>query len=180
MGDVRKVIDQEVADFIQQQHVFFVATAPLSGEGHVNLSPKGLDSFVILDGRTVAYLDLVGSGVETIAHLRENGRIVILFCAFEGPAQIYRLHGRGDVLEPGDAEFEKLSARFPARPGVRSVIRVTCDRISESCGYGVPLYAFQGERTQLIEWAEKMGSAGLHAWRREHNRESLDGLPGLA
>src|SRR4029077_20801999 len=130
--------------FIRAQHVFFVATAPLSASGHVNLSPKGLDQFTILDPRTVASLDLTGSGVETIAHLRENSRITICFCAFEGPPKILRLYGRGDVIFPADAEFGALVAPFPAYVGTRSVVRVAVDRIADSCGYGVPEYRFVG------------------------------------
>jgi len=175
-------LEPPIAEFIGRQRVFFVATAPAGAEGLVNLSPKGLDGFRILDERTVAYLDLVGSGVETIAHLRENGRIVLCFCAFEGPPKIVRLHGRGDWLEPGDEGFAALRARFaevPLEAAVRAVIRVRVERVADSCGYGVPLYAYQGERRQLYEWAERKGVAKLADYRREHNARSLDGLPGL-
>jgi hypothetical protein len=161
--------------------MFFVATAPLAADGHVNLSPKGLDTFVVLGEREVAYLDLTGSGIETLAHLRENGRIVLLFCAFEGPPKIVRLHGRGEAMEPGHPEFEALVARFPAHLGVRSVIRVRLDRISDSCGYGVPLYEFRGQRGQLPAWVErKEAQDGVGAYRRANNAESIDGLPGLS
>jgi hypothetical protein len=130
----------------------------------------------------VAYLDFVGSGVETIAHLRENGRIVLCFCAFEGPPKILRLHGRGDWIEPGEAGFAELRARFPEVPieaAVRAVIRVRVERVADSCGYAVPLYAYQGERRQLHEWAERKGPGKLADYRCEHNARSLDGLPGL-
>jgi hypothetical protein len=179
MGRVFEEIDDELRAFIERQHVFFVATAPRSDAGHVNLSPKGLASLAILEPRTVAYLDLVGSGAETIAHLRENGRIALMFCAFEGPPRILRLHGRGEALEPGDADFESLESRFAARRGTRAVIRVQVSRISDSCGYGVPLYRFEGERPQLDLWAERKGPQGLRDYQRRLNRESLDGLPAL-
>jgi hypothetical protein len=180
MGEHAAGIDAEVSEFLGRQRVFFVATAPLSAGGRVNLSPKGLDSFRVLDPSTVAYLDLTGSGVETVAHLRENGRIVLMFCAFEGPARILRLHGRGEALEPGDAGFDALRARFPDLPGVRSVVRVAVDRVATSCGFGVPRMAYEGERTRIGEWCAKKGPEGLRAYRREKNRASLDGLPGLA
>ncbi len=172
-------IDERNAAFIRAQRIFFVATAPRGGEGHVNLSPKGLDSFAILGPRTVAYLDFVGSGIETAAHLRENGRIVFMFCAFEGPPRILRLHGRGDVVEPGDAEWDSLALRFPRQEGVRAIVRAHLTRIADSCGYGVPLYRYEGERSQLAEWASRKGPDGLVRYQAEHNRKSLDGLPGL-
>lgn len=172
-------ITDEIEQFILQQHVFFVATAPLGSEGHVNLSPKGLDSLRVLDRQTVAYLDLTGSGVETIAHVRENGRITLMFCAFEGDPKIVRLYGRGEVLEPGDPEFSSLRERFPQLPGARAIIRVRIERVSQSCGYGVPLYRFVGERRELIDWAERKGSDGLRDYQCRHNRRSIDGLPGL-
>jgi hypothetical protein len=179
MGQVYEAIDERTADFIRAQHLFFVATAPLAADGHVNLSPKGLDTFAILGPREVAYLDFTGSGVETIAHLRENGRIAILFCAFEGPPKIVRLHGRGEVIEPADPGFAAWMGRFPAYEHVRSVIRVAVERISDSCGYAVPRYDYVGERTQLLEWAERKGADGIRAYQAERNAKSLDGLPGL-
>ena len=179
MAETFPQIDDRMAEFIGRQAMFFVATAPLSGEGHVNLSPKGLDSFAVLDERTVAYLDLTGSGIETAAHVGENGRIVIMFCAFEGPPKIVRLHGRAEIIEPGDAEFETLLASFPPYEGVRSIVRVALERISDSCGYGVPLYEHKGQRTQLTRWAGSKADEGLAAYRAEHNRRSIDGLPGL-
>jgi hypothetical protein len=179
MGKVYEAIDERLAEWIGSQHLFFVATASLSREGSVNLSPKGLDSFVILDPHSVAYLDLVGSGAETVAHLRENGRITILFCSFEGSPRLLRLYGRGEVLEPGDEGFEPLLARFPQHPGIRSMIRVSVTRIADSCGFGVPLYRFEGERTQLIAWAERKGEKGLREYQLENNRVSVDGLPAL-
>jgi hypothetical protein len=179
MGKTYPSIEPQIAEFIARQPVFFVATAPLSGEGLVNLSPKGLDSFAILDPHTVAYLDLTGSGIETIAHLRENGRIVFMFCAFEGPPKIIRLHGRGDVLEPGDGEFAQLRPRFPAYESQRSIVRVRVERVADSCGYGVPRLRYEGERSQLLDWAERKGPEATARYRAEHNATSLDGLPAL-
>ncbi|TWT88267.1 Pyridoxamine 5'-phosphate oxidase [Pseudobythopirellula maris] len=172
-------IDSAIKEFILRQKMFFVATAPLAAEGRVNLSPKGLDSLRVLGPRTVAYADLVGSGVETIAHLKENGRIVLMFCAFDGAPKIVRLHGRGESVEPGHADFEPLRREMPDLPGLRSIIRVECDRISDSCGFGVPLYEFIGDRSQLTAYAEKKGPEGLRQYQLDHNAESLDGLPGV-
>jgi hypothetical protein len=179
MAKVYPEIEARLAKFIENQHLFFVATAPLDGRGLINLSPKGLDTFCILDPHSVAYLDLVGSGVETVAHLRENGRIVLMFCAFEGPPNIVRLYGRGESVQPGDDDWDDLIANFPVRRSARSVVRIAVDRISDSCGFGVPLYAFQGERDALDQWAEKRGDEGLRSYRNENNQESIDGLPGL-
>jgi hypothetical protein len=158
--------------------MFFVASAPLDPAGHVNLSPKGLDTFRILDPGTVAYLDLTGSGIETVAHLKENGRIVIMFCAFQGPPNILRLHGRGRVVE-ADAEFDALRALFPEFEGVRSVIVVEITRVSDSCGFAVPLLRYEGEREQLQAWAKKKGAEGLKDYRAAKNSQSIDGLRGL-
>ena len=179
MGRTFAEIDERNAAFIRAQHVFFVATAPRADDGHLNLSPKGQDSFAILDPGTVAYLDLTGSGIETVAHLRENGRIVFMFCAFEGPPRILRLHGRGEVVEPGDPEWGELLERFPRQEGVRAIVRARVTRVADSCGYGVPLYRYQGERSQLREWTLRKGGDGLERYQAEHNRASLDGLPGL-
>ncbi len=179
MARVFEQIDDSLAAFIGAQRMFFVATAPLDATGLVNLSPKGLDTLRILDPHTVAYLDLTGSGVETIAHLRENGRIAILFCSFEGSPEILRLHGQGAVLEPSDPEFAALRPRFPEVEGNRSIIRIAVKRIATSCGYAVPLYQFEGQRSQLLDWARNRGTEGLERYRREHNSESLDGLPAL-
>jgi hypothetical protein len=179
MGKLYDGINDGLARFIGAQHLFFVATAPLHSAGHLNLSPKGLDSFRVIDPKTVAYLDLTGSGIETVAHLRDSGRIVIMFCALEGAPKILRLYGRGEAVEPGDPRFEDLLKLFPRLPGVRSVVVVSLDRISDSCGYGVPLYRYAGERTQLVEWARRKGIPGLTHYRDENNRASIDGLPGL-
>ena len=179
MAKQYETIEPALADFLRRQHLFFVATAPLGAEGHVNLSPKGHDTFAILDERTVAYLDLTGSGVETISHLRENGRIAILFCAFEGPPKIVRLHGRGEVVEKGEAEFEALSSHFRPFDGARAIIRVHVTRVADSCGYSVPLYDYVGERDQLLAWTERKGPEGLETYREKNNAASIDGLAGL-
>ena len=179
MSKIYDGIDDALARFIAAQHVFFVATAPLDRAGHLNLSPKGLDSFRIIDPKTVAYLDLTGSGIETLSHLRENGRIVILFCALEGPPKILRLYGCGDPVQPGDPRFETLRPLFPDLAGVRSVIVVELERVADSCGYGVPLYSYEGERTQLLKWAKRQGPKGLARYQAENNRVSIDGMSGL-
>jgi len=179
MGKTFDRIDDGIAEFICAQHVFFVATAPLSAHGHVNLSPKGLDSFRILDPFTVAYLDLTGSGIETLAHVKENGRLTIMFCAFSGPPQIVRIQGRAETIERDDAEFTALSQRFPEHPGARAVIRLAVTRVATSCGYSVPRYDYVGDRDVLTRWAENKGDDGLVAYRREKNHASIDGLPGL-
>jgi hypothetical protein len=180
MAKIYDAIDDNLRTFIEEQKMFFVATAPLAPNGHINLSPKGLaGTFAVIDDRTIAYLDLTGSGVETIAHLRENGRICVMFCAFDGRPRIVRVHGTGDVVEPKDAEFERLSAHFDAYPGVRSIIRVRASRISDSCGYGVPLYQHTGGRDQLQRWADHKGADGIAEYQRDNNAESLDGLLSL-
>jgi hypothetical protein len=177
MGKLQ-AIDAGLRAFIEAQHVFFVASAPSSG-GHVNLSPKGLDTLRIIDEHTLAYLDYVGSGAETIAHVRDDGRIVLMLCAFEGPPKIVRLHGRGEVIEPEDDEYAALRSLFATTRMARSIIRVHVDRVSDSCGFGVPLYTYQGDRTQLHDWADRKGEAGLIEYQKKNNSQSIDGLPGL-
>jgi hypothetical protein len=174
------MIDDDTRRFIEAQHVFFVASAPLDAAGHVNLSPKGLDTFRILTPTTVAYLDFNGSGVETIAHLKENGRIVLMFCAFQGPPDIFRLYGHGRVVEPHEAEFAALAGSFPNHENARSIIVVEVTRVTDSCGYGVPLFKYEGEREQLQAWARNRGPQRLKAYREEKNRRSIDGLPGIS
>jgi Pyridoxamine 5'-phosphate oxidase len=180
MGKKHPAIEGPIREFIERQKMFFVATSPLDAEGHLNLSPKGLDTFRILGPQTVAYLDLTGSGIETAAHVRENGRIVLMFCAFEGPPKILRLRGRGRAVEPRDGEFAGLRAHFPEFGGVRAIVVVELTEISDSCGYGVPLYRYEGERDQYGAWAGKLGEQGIEIYQREHNARSLDGLPGLS
>jgi len=180
MGSTYSEIDQRMRAFVEAQPVFFVATAPLAADGHVNCSPKGNDgTFVVLDPGRVGYLDLTGSGVETIAHLRENGRVVVMFCSFSGPPRIVRFHGTGEVVALGDPRFEELVGRFHATEGARAVIVVSVERVSDSCGYGVPLMAFEGHRHNMAHWVEKKGGgAALIDYRRENNAVSIDGLPG--
>jgi hypothetical protein len=178
MGRVLDEITPPVRAFIAAQHVFFVATAPTTG-GHLNCSPKGLDTFAVVSPREVAYLDLTGSGAETIAHLRQNGRITLMFCAFEGQPNIVRIYGRGEVLPTGSPDAEPFLARWRAFPGARSVIRVAVSRVSTSCGYAVPHLRYEGERSQLIEWADRKGPEGVEAYWGEKNVASIDGLPAL-
>jgi hypothetical protein len=179
MGQIYARLDDSLRDFVERQHVFFVATAPSGSDGHVNCSPKGLGTLRVLGPTTVAYLDYVGSGAETIAHLRENGRIVLMFCAFEGPPKIVRLHGRGEVVEPEDPVFAALIGRFHPGFGVRSIIHVEVERIADSCGYGVPRLRYEGDRTQLPAWADRKGETGLLDYQRTKNAASIDGLPAL-
>lgn len=179
MGKLFSEIDERNAAFIRKQHLFFVASAPAGEDGFVNCSPKGLESFAILDPLTVAYLDLTGSGVETIAHARENRRLTIMFCAFEGPPRILRLYGEADVVEPVDAEWESLAAHFPHYKGARAIVRARLTRIADSCGYGVPRYRYEGEREQMTAWAERKSPEEIEQYKADNNRESLDGLPGL-
>ncbi len=179
MGKTYEVIDERLAEFIERQHMFFVGTAPSGGDGHVNISPKGYDTFALLGPSTVAYLDLTGSGIETVSHLRDNGRIVIMFCAFEGPPKIVRLHGRGQVLELGEPEFDELVDRFPSHVGARGIVRVEVTRVSDSCGYSVPLLRYEADRDVLEKWTRKRGEDGVRSYRAEANRHSIDGLPGL-
>jgi hypothetical protein len=178
MGKVIAELDDDVRAFIARQHVFFVATAPSAG-GHVNVSPKGLDTFRVLGPTTVAYLDLTGSGVETVAHLRENGRLTVMFCAFDGRPRILRLYGRGRAVEPGDADWPAVSAGFPVFAGARAVVVLDVDRIADSCGYAVPRYEYVDDRQQLVDWAETKGPDKVREYRRQKNRVSIDGLPGL-
>jgi hypothetical protein len=188
MGKVYDGIDPHWREWIGRQSLFFVGSAPLDGDGHVNVSPKGpIGSLRVLDEHTVAYLDVVGSGAETIAHIRENGRIVVMLCAFEGPPRILRLHGRGEVVTPEDPRFGELVEDFDYQPEAeesrRAIVLVHVTRISDSCGYGVPLLDYAGERPHHDKWAAKKlrtkGPDALREYEEENNRESLDGLPAL-
>ncbi len=173
-------ITDDHAAFIAAQPMFFVATAP--DEGRINMSPKGLDGcFAILGPNRVAFLNLTGSGNETAAHLRQNGRITLMFCAFAGAPKILRLYGQGRVVHPRDAEWGELIPLFAALPGPRQVVVVDVESVNSSCGFAVPLMDFAGQRTMLTEWAERKGPEGLDKYRRERNAVSFDGLPtGLA
>jgi hypothetical protein len=179
MGKLFHEITPELQKWIEKQKMFFVATAPLSGSQHINCSPKGLDSLRILAATTVAYQDLTGSGIETIAHIRENKRILLMFCAFEGPPKIVRLHGQGEAILPGDKDFELLSKEFPKRRGTRAFIRIQLNRISDSCGYAVPLYEFKKDRDVLDKWVDAKNDEQLEAYRLAKNSGSIDGLRGL-
>ena len=180
MGQVHDAIDERVRDFIEAQSVFFVATAPSGDAGHVNLSPKGLsDTFVVVDEHTVAYLDLTASGAETIAHVRQNGRITVMFCSFSREPNIVRLHGRGRVIGLYDDDFAAWAARFPTNPAARAVIVVDVERVSDSCGYSLPLLTLDAERDLLTPNMERRGADGVVAYRRLKNRTSIDGLPAF-
>ena len=179
MARTHDCLDEALVEWIGRQHVFFVASAPSGDSGNVNLSPKGYDTFRVLGPTTVGYLDLTGSGVETIAHLRQNGRLTIMFCAFDGPPRILRLFGRGSVTLVGDDGFADEVAPFGPHPGARSVIRLDIDRIQSSCGYAVPYMAFESERETLAEWAERKGADGIEDYWGEKNAASIDGLPGI-
>jgi hypothetical protein len=181
MGKLYDQIDEGLAAWIMRQPMFFVATAPSGDEGHLNVSPKGpIGSLRLLDEHTLAYLDLIGSGAETIAHLRQNGRITVMFCAFAGPPRILRLHGRGEVLEGEALEFPKAGVLPEQR---RAVIRVEVTRVADSCGFGVPLMSYEGERQNSRRWAEgklaKGGPQALEDYVAERNARSIDGLPAV-
>lgn len=173
-------IDGRLREFIAAQHVFFVATAPSGGAGHVNVSPKGLPgTFVVFDDHTVGYLDLTGSGAETPAHLRDNGRITVMFCSFEGPPKVLRLHGTGRLVVPGHSDWPALAAHFPAHRGARAIVVVDVERVSDSCGYGLPILRFEGERDLLDQWTDRKDDATLVDYRLRHNAQSIDGLEAL-
>ncbi|HEX8372622.1 MAG TPA: pyridoxamine 5'-phosphate oxidase family protein [Chthoniobacterales bacterium] len=172
-------ITPELQEWIGQQHVFFVGTAPLSAEGHVNCSPKGGDAFRILGPLEVVYQDYTGSGAETAAHLRENQRIVIMFCAFQGPPKIVRLHGRGSVITEDHSRFAELAAHFPPQAGTRAFIHLTVQRVSDSCGYSVPFYDYRKDRNTLEKWATAKSPEELEKYRAQKNQRSIDGLPAF-
>jgi hypothetical protein len=181
MGKIFDAIDDRLEDWIARQRMFFVGTAPGGDDSHVNVSPKGpIETLRVLDPHTIAYLDLIGSGAETIAHLRENGRIVVMLCAFEGGPRIVRLHGRGEVVDADAVEFPGVDV-LPEQ--LRTVIRVDVDRIADSCGYGVPLMSYVGQRPQMRAWTErklaKGGPEALEDYKAEKNALSIDGLPAL-
>ncbi|BAT54513.1 Pyridoxamine 5'-phosphate oxidase-related, FMN-binding [Nostoc sp. NIES-3756] len=176
MAKVFDHITKELQEFIADQHLFFVASAPLSADGHVNMSPKGLDCFRILSPHQVAYLDLTGSGNETSAHLQENGRITLMFCAFAEPPLILRLYGKGQTILPNSPDWDSLYSLFPQFPGVRQIIIADIERVQTSCGFGVPLYEYQGQRRTLIDWANKKGEQGIKDYQQQKNVVSIDGL----
>lgn len=177
MGKLFNSIETQHKAFIEKQKMFFTATAPLSADGHVNLSPKGLDSFRVLSDTRVMYLDINGSGNETSAHMLENGRITFMFCAFDGPPLILRLYGKGCTILPGDAAWADLIGSFDLQIAARQIIVADIDLVHTSCGFSVPLYDYTGERDHAFKWAEKKGTEGLEKYQEEKNRISLDGLP---
>jgi len=183
MGRVYDEITDELVRWLGAQPVFFVATAPSDPDTHVNVSPRGLDTFRVLDRSRVAWLDLTGSGVETIAHLKAGGsaggRITLMFCTFDGEPRIIRLHGHGRVREPGDGVYEELHPRFPELPGERAIVDVAVSRVASSCGFGVPRMELLGPRDQLLISAERKGPAKMAEYRASKNMRSIDGLPGL-
>lgn len=177
MGKLFDHITDELQTFIEKQHMFFVATAPLSGEGHVNLSPKGMDSFRVLSPNRVAYMDMTGSGNETSAHIAENGRITFMFCAFEGSPQIVRLYGAGRTVLPTSAEWEALAPNFTLHLGTRQIIVTDIHRVTTACGYAVPLFEYRSERETLVKYWEAKGEAAVPDYQRTKNITSIDGLP---
>jgi len=177
MAKVHDSITEHIREFIAKQHLFFVSTAPLSADGHVNLSPIGMDCFRVLSPHRVAYADVIGSGNETSAHLLENGRITIMFCAFDGPPNIVRLYGTGSTVLPGQPGWDELSEHFTIHPSTRQIIVADITRIQTSCGFGVPHYEYVGERDQHFKWADSRGESGLQTYIEEHNWVSIDGLP---
>ncbi len=180
MGRTWDAIPDHLAEWMPAQPVWFVATAPLAADGHVNVSPKGDDTFRVIDPHTAAYLDLTGSGAETIAHTRENGRLTIMFCSFDEKPNIVRLYGRGEAVLPDHPDFAGLVARFPEKLSTRSVIRLAVESVTSSCGYGVPFMTLAGPRPMMDEWAERQGPDGIVAYRDRKNATSIDGLPALA
>lgn len=177
MGKTFTAIPADLADFIRAQPLFFVASAPLSAEGHVNLSPKGMDSFRVLSPNQVAYLDLNGSGNETSAHLQENGRITFMFCGFGERPLILRLYGRGRTILPNDPAWDALAAQFPLAGSARQIICADISRVSTSCGFGVPQLELRSERDTLVRWAEQQGPEKMAVYQQEYNTHSIDGLP---
>lgn len=172
-------IDSELAAWIARQRIFFVGTAPLSPRGHINTSPKGGETFRVLGPLEVSYQDYTGSGAETAAHLRENGRIVLMFCALDGPPKIVRLHGHGTLITPDHGRFAELISLFPSHPGTRGFVHVAVTRVSSSCGHGVPLFDFRGDRDALDRWTAHQGAQKLQAYRAAKNQRSIDGLPAF-
>ena len=177
MGKFHDSIKPAHKEFIEKQHIFFVSTAPLSADGRINLSPKGLDSFRVLSENKVAYMDLISSGNETSAHTLENGRITFMFCSFEGPPNILRLYGKGFSVLPDSETWETYTPHFKIYPSTRQIIVADIDLVQTSCGYGVPLYDYIGDRNIHFDWVEKKGTAGLHEYIQQNNLVSLDGLP---
>jgi len=177
MGKFFTTLQASHITFIKKQRMFFTASAPLSDQGHVNLSPKGSDCFRVLSESRVAYMDLIGSGNETSAHILENGRLTFMFCAFEGPPRILRLYCTGITVLPDNTLWEELSKNFHLQKGTRQIILADVYEVQTSCGFSVPLYNYAGERTHAQDWANKKGYDGLEQYKKEKNRLSIDNLP---
>ncbi len=177
MGKEYGEISAEHREFIENQKLFFVCTSPMDENGHINLSPKGFDCFRVLSSNKVGYLDVIGSGNETSAHLLENGRITFMFCAFDGPPKILRLYGKGKTVLPGYEEWNELAKQFTILPATRQIIVADIFKMKSSCGFGVPLYDYTGQRDHTFEWAKKKGEDGLKDYKKEKNMISMDGLP---
>jgi len=175
MGKILTKLSTSLKDFIHNQQMFFVATAP--ADGRVNLSPKGMDTFRILGDNRVLWLNLTGSGNETAAHVLENSRMTIMFCSFQGNPLILRLYGTATFYQPGDAEWDALAADFPPYGGQRQIFEMEIDSVQTSCGYAVPFYEYKEQRTRLEKWADDKGESGIHAYWEEKNKVSLDGKP---
>jgi hypothetical protein len=175
MASFHEALDESLCEFIQSQHVFFVATAPQ--EGRINLSPKGMDSLRIFNDREVGYLDVTGSGNETSAHVLQNGRLTMMFCSFDRTPLILRLYGTGRILHPRDAEFDERMKSFDPISGARQIVLLSIESLQKTCGYSIPFYDYQGERDTLEKWAEKKGQEELEKYREEKNTTSIDGLP---
>lgn len=179
MGKIYEELDERLCQFIVAQKMFFVGSAPRDDEGLINISPKGMESLRVLDPKTVAYLDLTGSGIESVAHIKENGRFVIMFCSFDQSPKILRLHGKASVVEPHDPEWQELRSHFPQTRMARAIIRLAVTRIADSCGWGVPIYSFVAERDQYGKYAAQIADAELRQSQLKSNMMSIDGLPGL-
>ena len=179
MGKEYTEIDEGLQRWMKRQHLFFISTAPLQGDGHINCSPKGMDGLVVSGPKQLMYGDVGGSGIETVAHLKENGRVTIMMCAFDGPPKIIRFYGTGSVIEPHQAGFMGLAEQFIDLPSLRNIIVIDADQIIDSCGFGVPMYDFRKQRDSFDNYLKDKDEAFLHNYRRERNATSLDGLPGL-
>ncbi len=177
MGRKYETLADSVVAFIEEQPMFFVATAPMKEDGHVNVSPKGADSLRVINSTTIIYADLAGSAAETIAHLRDNGRITMMWCSFGAKPRILRVFGRGEHLLPSHPEFAGLAGLFPEYKALRSIIRLRTGRIADSCGFGVPEMSFVGHRSKLAEWADRKSPAALQEYMQDNNTVSIDGLP---
>lgn len=175
MAKFYNALTKRLQSFIENQHIFFVATAP--EEGRINLSPKGMDSLRVLDTNRIAWLNVTGSGNETAAHILENPRITIMFCAFEGAPNILRLYGKAKAVYPGDDGWNELEPLFPKLPGTRQIFDISIESAQTSCGMSIPFYEYTGEREQLNDWAKEKGEDGIKTYWEERNTISIDGKP---